>query len=287
MVKKSGPFTWQAATQVVCEAAEALSAAHALGIVHRDIKPGNLMYTENRVTKVVDFGLARELITDMNLTHAGALLGTPAYMAPEQWSNANVDERADIYSLACTYYFLLTSRCPFEAGSLISLAYQHGNEPFPDPRRHNPAIPEDVFHILERGARKSPGARFRSAGEMVAALKAVLASASAPALDAASRIAPDAPPFIVAPPAGRTQRGVRRPRLLPQRKAIAWTASVGIAALLLAIALTSVFTIGEHDTATPVGQSAVSEPEVLRQTEEEEKPVANKENAAAPLKALI
>ncbi len=103
-VSEGRPMPWQEATRATRDAAAGLEAAHKLGLVHRDIKPANLMRTRDGVTKVADFGLARSQFAESRMTQEGSVLGTPAYMSPEQWQGGQVDGRSDLYSLACAYY---------------------------------------------------------------------------------------------------------------------------------------------------------------------------------------
>ncbi len=112
-VSEGRPMPWQEATRAIRDAAAGLAAAHELGLVHRDIKPANLMRTKAGVTKVADFGLARSQFAESRMTQEGSVLGTPAYMSPEQWQGGQVDGRSDLYSLACAYYCLLTGQDPF------------------------------------------------------------------------------------------------------------------------------------------------------------------------------
>jgi serine/threonine-protein kinase len=112
--------------------ADALQAAHALGIVHRDVKPGNIMISPGGGVHLLDFGLARGVGVDMTaLTRTGTILGTPAYMSPEQFDAFGVDERSDIYSLGVVLFELLTGRLPFKGSSLVSVALKHKTEPPP------------------------------------------------------------------------------------------------------------------------------------------------------------
>ncbi|NOX53724.1 MAG: SUMF1/EgtB/PvdO family nonheme iron enzyme [Planctomycetes bacterium] len=191
------PMAWREATRAIRDAAAGLAAAHAAGLVHRDIKPANLIRTKDGVTKIVDFGLARDQQADTQLTQQGLLLGTPAYMAPEQWTGGPIDNRTDLYALTCTYYHLLTGHLPFEASSLPALGYQHRHEPFPDPRTHEPELPDAICRILARGSAKEPSERFQNAEELVSELEAVLASAGSAATGSFSqpvRAAADADP---------------------------------------------------------------------------------------------
>lgn len=176
VVSSHGRMDWREATQVIRDAAAGLDAAHRIGLVHRDIKPANLMRTRQGETKVVDFGLARTQLGNTELTQQGVLLGTPAFMSPEQWMNRKVDGRSDLYSLVCTYYFLLTGRVPFDAQTLPSLGYQHRYEPLPDPRSLAPELPDAVCRILAHGTQKDPADRYQTATELVAELDALLAT---------------------------------------------------------------------------------------------------------------
>ena len=116
IVEKHGPMPWREATQAIRDAAAGLGAAHELGLVHRDVKPANLMRTCKGTVKVVDFGLVRAMQSTSQLTQMGTILGTPTYMAPEQWTGQEADARSDLYSLVCTYYYLLTGKAPVYGG---------------------------------------------------------------------------------------------------------------------------------------------------------------------------
>jgi hypothetical protein len=176
-IGQQGPLAWQEATRVIRDAAAGLAEAHALGLVHRDIKPANLLQSTKGVTKVADFGLARAASQQSSLTSAGTPLGTPAYMPPEQWKGEAVDGRSDLYSLACTYYYLLTGRPPFDAPSAPALGYQHTHVPFPDARQLRPETPDAVCQIIARGTQKDPSQRYQAASELVAELDSLLAAA--------------------------------------------------------------------------------------------------------------
>ncbi|MEX1026845.1 MAG: bifunctional serine/threonine-protein kinase/formylglycine-generating enzyme family protein [Candidatus Paceibacterota bacterium] len=193
VIRENGPLDWRAATNVVCDAARGLAAAHEIGLVHRDIKPGNLMRTTKGETKVVDFGLAREQMADTQFTQQGMLLGTPAYMAPEQWTNEKVDGRSDLYSLICTYYYLVTGALPFEATNFAALGYQHRYEPLPDPRQLRPDLPDRVVRILSRGGEKERGERYQTAAALIADLEVLLEAPNAPMMAIKSSVAPKQP----------------------------------------------------------------------------------------------
>src|SRR5690606_26016271 len=119
------------------EACKGLAAAHQQGLVHRDVKPANLLLTDDGTVKVSDFGLAKRTHSQsLQMTRAGQVVGTPYFMSPEQCESRDVDARSDIYSLGATYYSLLTGKNPYEeSGSVIQVMFAHCNAPRPDPRK--------------------------------------------------------------------------------------------------------------------------------------------------------
>jgi predicted ATPase/serine/threonine protein kinase len=203
----NGRMPWPEATRVIRDATTGLLAAHQVGLIHRDIKPSNLMRTSRGVIKVVDFGLARPVDQRSDITRQGAVIGTPAYMSPEQCLGEDVDARSDLYSLLCAYYRLLSGEPPFGSDDIGKVLYDHRHTPFPDVRQRVPEVPEAVARILERGTQKAPADRFQSAADLIADLNTVLESqpdAAPPAFDEAPTILPssagDAPP-VTAPAA--------------------------------------------------------------------------------------
>jgi urea transport system substrate-binding protein len=181
-IASEGPMFWTEATRVVADACRALGAAHATGLVHRDIKPDNILRSRKGVVKLTDFGLAKHIEADLSLTHSGVLLGTPQYMSPEQCQSDRLDARSDIYSMGATYYSLLCGKRPFaETDRTTDLLVAHCFGPVPDPGDVVPTLPESVRAIVRRAMSKKPEDRFPSAEEMVAALEA--ASREAPADD--------------------------------------------------------------------------------------------------------
>ncbi|HYE17970.1 MAG TPA: protein kinase, partial [Tepidisphaeraceae bacterium] len=165
---------WREATAAVRDAAAGLAAAHRAGIVHRDLKPANLMRTRGGVVKVTDFGLARVLDAKSELTHAGTILGTPAYLSPEQCRGEPATIASDVYALGCAFFTLLTSRPPYDAPNLPGMLHCHLNTPFPDARMFADDIPDAVLSIVERSTRKDPAGRYPSADVMLADLEAAL-----------------------------------------------------------------------------------------------------------------
>jgi eukaryotic-like serine/threonine-protein kinase len=170
-LRRDGPMPPADAVAVAVDIARALAAAHTRGLIHRDIKPGNVMLLPDGRVKVVDFGIARAAGSD-TLTNTGVVLGSTAYLSPEQAGGQPVDERADLYSLGCVLYEMLTGHVPFRADTPIATMYRHVNEDAPPPSTIAPVQPE-LEDVVMRCLEKDPKRRFASAAELEAALLAV------------------------------------------------------------------------------------------------------------------
>lgn len=168
------------ATQV----ASALGYAHSHRIVHRDVKPDNIMVLHDDRVKVTDFGIARILRPDMTLdtmASTGMTMGTPLYMAPEQIEGHKIDGRADLYSLGAVLYQMVTGCPPFDGPDPLSIALKHVSEPPPPPRSIDSAVPEDWERLILRCLAKDPAARFQSADDLQDAMEALTSAARPPA----------------------------------------------------------------------------------------------------------
>ncbi len=154
--------------RIVMQLLDALSYLHAHGIVHRDIKPANILLTEDHQVKLADFGIAK--IDSSEHTHAGVVLGTPTYMAPEQFTGIDVDTRADLYSAGVILYIVLTGERPF-VGSVISIMHQAMQREATLPSELNPDVTEELNEVVRKAMAKRADDRFQSAGEFLAALK--------------------------------------------------------------------------------------------------------------------
>jgi len=154
----------------------ALDYSHAHGIIHRDIKPGNVMLTRNGDVKVMDFGIARAVAdAQATMTQGNAVMGTAQYLSPEQARGEVVDARSDLYSAGCLLYELLTGRPPFQGESAVSVAYQHVSESPTPPSQVDPAVPPALDGLVLKSLAKDPAFRYQSAGEFKADLERALA----------------------------------------------------------------------------------------------------------------
>lgn len=162
-----GRLAGQHGLDYLIQAARGLAAAAARGVVHRDVKPSNLMLGADGQLRIVDFGLARRLVDATSLTASDRVLGTPRYMSPEQTLALEVDHRSDIYSLGATFYHLFAGAPPFDAETPLGQAIQHLQAPLPPLRERNPRVPAAVAAILERMLEKEPERRYASYGELL------------------------------------------------------------------------------------------------------------------------
>ena len=160
------------AVQIVAEILEALEYSHNEGIIHRDIKPGNIMITESGKVKVMDFGIARALDDiGATMTNTWSVVGTAQYLSPEQATGDSADARSDIYSVGCLMYELLVGRPPFIGDTPVSIAFQHVSAPLPAPSDINPDIDPNLDTIIKVALHKNPDDRYQDAGAMLADLR--------------------------------------------------------------------------------------------------------------------
>ncbi len=178
LVKEHGPLDFLVAADYVAQVARGLSHAHAMGLIHRDIKPANCLVDKNKVVKLLDMGLARLIDDEASLTldNNENVLGTADYLAPEQALNSHkADVRSDIYSLGCTFYFLLTGHPPFPEGSISERLLKHQVERAPSILKERPDAPPILVHICETMMAKKPHERYQSAEEVAERLAEWLA----------------------------------------------------------------------------------------------------------------
>jgi eukaryotic-like serine/threonine-protein kinase len=172
-IAREGALDPQEAIAYAIEIARGLSVAHARNMVHRDIKPQNVLIDSEGRAKLTDFGISRQLEQD-GMTATGRVLGTTDYVAPEQAMGRGADPRSDVYSLGVVLYEMLVGQVPFSADSQVGVAMKHVNEELPDVQRRRPEVSAAVALVVERATAKDPGERYKDVGEMIDDLSTAL-----------------------------------------------------------------------------------------------------------------
>jgi serine/threonine-protein kinase len=221
------------ALQIAREAARALEYAHQHGIVHRDIKPENILLTRDGSTLVADFGIARALVGDDQLTQTGMVIGTPAYMSPEQASgDKGIDARTDVYSLAAVLYEMLAGEAPYTGPTAQAIIAKRLMDPVPSVRRVRPNVPAGVDQAIQRALAPVAADRFATAGDFARALQAAgttatatAGTAGAPTAVTAASPPPPAPPTAASSAVGRDRR---RPPVLAVTLLLGFLLGLGV-----------------------------------------------------------
>ncbi|MEO7021345.1 MAG: protein kinase [Ktedonobacteraceae bacterium] len=169
-LKQSGPLSVADALKFVIQAAEALGAAHQHGIIHRDVKPANMLLRKDGHLLLSDFGIVKILEGTTNLTRVGTGIGTPQYMSPEQGTGQAVDASSDIYSLGIVLFHCLTGRVPFNADSPLAITVKHLNEPLPIPFLRHANVPAPIEQVIVKMTAKVPAERYQTTKECVSEL---------------------------------------------------------------------------------------------------------------------
>jgi len=170
ILKTAGPLAADRTAEIAAPVAAALGYAHKHGVVHRDVKPGNVLITDDGQVKVTDFGIARAVNTEESLTQTGAVMGTATYFSPEQAEGMGVDARTDIYSLGVVLFEMVTGRPPFLGDTPVAVASKHVRDHPPSPRELNPSIPPTFEAIILKAMDKNPDYRYATAEELRADL---------------------------------------------------------------------------------------------------------------------
>jgi eukaryotic-like serine/threonine-protein kinase len=256
VVREHGPLSPQDATDIVVQILLATRFAHKRGIIHRDIKPHNVILDEEGRAKVTDFGIARAGASDMTMT--GSIMGTAQYLSPEQAQGHAVRETSDLYAVGVVLYELLTGSVPFEGESAVTIALKQVSvEPTP-PSERNPEVGPALDAVVMRALAKSPSARFASADEFIAALQQAR-DGIAPAPATVPAGTPETAAALVVPPlpaGGETPPDADAAR---RRKRALWAAA-GVTALAVAAALVLLF-------ALPSDTGRVTVPDVTGETQ--------------------
>jgi len=255
VLRREGKVAPRQAMLWVADVAAALEFSHQNGIVHRDVKPANVMIDHAGAVKVMDFGIARAMADGANtMTQTAAVIGTAQYLSPEQARGASVDARSDVYSLGCVLFELLTGQPPFTGDSPVAVAYQHVREDPPTPSSIDPEIPRELDSVVLKAMAKNPDNRYQSAADLRSELVKVLAGGK-----------PSAP--IVMTDADRTElidtpvraRSVRVPgtadtaRRDPRRRRLIGAIIAVIALVILSVLLISKpWSSGSQVTVNPV-----------------------------------
>jgi eukaryotic-like serine/threonine-protein kinase len=282
LIRASGKLPGPKAADIGANVAAALSYAHRYGVVHRDVKPGNVLLTDDGEVKVTDFGIARAINTEESLTQTGAVMGTATYFSPEQAEGVGVDARSDIYSLGVVLFEMVTGRAPFLGETPVAVASKHVRDQPPLPRELEPAIPVALEAVIMKAMAKSPDDRYANAEELRADLLRFADGRPVVAADAGVTQVQAAMVGAAATTA-LTRQGTGRTTVVPladtsdtgevvdpdeeaRRKRTRWL-TILLVALLIALAVVAFFLLrslgylgGSSTIAMPnvVGQSAAS-----------------------------
>lgn len=171
VLSNEGPLTPRAALDLFAPILQALDAAHSAGLIHRDVKPENVILREDGVVKVADFGLARAVTTATTTNASGVLLGTVAYLSPEQVERGIADARSDVYAVGLVLFEMLTGRKAFDGETPIHVAYQHVHGSVPVPSDRVPSVPRELDALVALGTARDPDQRPATAGDYLAEVR--------------------------------------------------------------------------------------------------------------------
>jgi predicted Ser/Thr protein kinase len=247
LLERTGPMSVHEALDMALQMARALSFAHGRGLIHRDVKPQNVLLNAEGQAKMTDFGIARS-VDVQGVTITGTVLGTSEYIAPEQARGQQVDAQTDVYSLGVVLYELLTGNVPYDGDNFVTVALRHVNEPVPSVLERRPDAPPRLALAVEQAMAKSPDERYESMDELVGELESCRAE-----LDPSSE---DATMIARRPMATRQQQ---RPRRKRRRLGVLWPIAAVLGVLAVA-ALAALGALALRDDGSNAPQAASNQP---------------------------
>jgi ligand-binding sensor domain-containing protein/tRNA A-37 threonylcarbamoyl transferase component Bud32 len=264
LISAGEPLSLQDVVRILSQVGRALDYAHSQGVIHRDIKPSNILIDPRGDVFLTDFGIAKLVVESAQFTATGGIVGTPAYMAPEQALGEPVDHRSDIYALGVVLYELVTGQVPYEAETPLAVLFKHVSEPLPLPRQVKPDLPPALERVILKAMAKSPDDRFQSAQQMIDALDRAVRSTPTevlPAPPASEEPAPTVVRGAVTPTAPPEDAAPAVPEIAaPPRKRKPWLAIAGGAVLLAILVIAGLALLGnparEEPTPTVSSQTA-------------------------------
>jgi serine/threonine protein kinase/beta-lactam-binding protein with PASTA domain len=260
IIKQKGALSPDQAIKIMTQVCDALDFAHKHDVVHRDIKPHNIIITETGTVKVTDFGIARAGASSM--TQTGSIMGTATYISPEQAQGAVVGKESDVYSLGVVLYETLTGRVPFDGESPVAIAFKQVHEAPPSPRSINPNIPPDLERIVLKATSKNPDDRYLTAADMKADLnrsaQGLPVSAPVPQ-DAEKTLIMTGPPTAAAPTATAgpsTAARIKDKRRERRKRRIIWAILIAspllvLLTIVILLLTTNLFSTGAQKVAVP------------------------------------
>ena len=251
LIERRGKLSEAAAIEIVIQVLDALRHAHEQSVIHRDVKPANIMITREGQAKLLDLGLARQTDVENGLTGEGRAIGTPYYMAPEQALDKGADYRADLYSLGVTLFNMLTGRKPYEGSTPVAVMNMHIKAAVPDVRNHTPELSEGVSRIIAKLMAKRPADRYQDHADLKADMQAVLAGA-VPKLETGET--PEGIDYIK--PRPRVVEGGKDAEAAAPRRRTPWFVAAAAAGVLVGGGLIAFLT---HGGGEAPAQVAVSE----------------------------
>jgi eukaryotic-like serine/threonine-protein kinase len=246
LVNRTGPLPVRRAVELALAVAEGLAFAHEHGLVHRDVKPQNVLLNGDGEAKVTDFGIVRSLDVEHGVTQTGTVLGTSNYLSPEQASGKQVTPATDVYSLGIVLYELLTAEVPFPGDNFVAVAMKHLNDPVPDILERRPDVPVRLAAAMERALEKDPARRFRSMRDFASELRACLAELGSF----------DAERTFIAPRQSLRENAPRRVRTKRRR----WPVLVVLALLGAAAVVVGVLALGGPNSKHAGGNTRATPP---------------------------